>query len=397
MSEFPHGWSTRIIEEICDIHDYRRIPLSSEERRERKGPYPYYGANNIQDRIDDFIFDFDAVLIAEDGGYYDEHEYRDIAQYATGKYWVNNHAHILTGKPGLDTRFLYYALVRKNICPWINTGTRSKLNQSDLKQIELLVPPLPEQKKIAEILSGIYRYIQSEKIRLSKVVTIYNSLTSAIDQYGTATDSGEFVVSKSKVPAEWKLIPFGDLLRIEMEGFTLCENENYSPVVVRRRHSGIETRETKKGASILVKQQFKAKQGCFLISKRQVIHGSTGIIPAGLSVNPIISKEYTQLSSKDERVLDIDFLNFYSRTMLFHESIRISVYGVDIEKYVFKDLAWLKQMMLVPPLEEQKEIVCFCKSLEKIIAKYAFKIQIMQQLKTSLSADLLSGRKRVSI
>ena len=180
MSEFPHGWSTRVIEEICDIHDYRRIPLSSEERRERKGPYPYYGANNIQDRIDDFIFDFDAVLIAEDGGYYDEHEYRDIAQYATGKYWVNNHAHILTGKPGLDTRFLYYALVRKNICPWINTGTRSKLNQSDLKQIELLVPPLPEQKKIAEILSGIDNEISRFKDKIEALAFLKKSTANIL-------------------------------------------------------------------------------------------------------------------------------------------------------------------------------------------------------------------------
>ena len=98
MSDFPSDWRIETIGDACEIHDSKRIPLSSDQRRERKGPYPYHGANNIQDSIDDFIFDFDAVLLAEDGGYYDEYESRDIAQYATGKYWVNNHAHILTGK-----------------------------------------------------------------------------------------------------------------------------------------------------------------------------------------------------------------------------------------------------------------------------------------------------------
>ena len=58
MSNLPSGWKTKAIGDICEIHDSRRIPLSSEQRRERKGPYPYYGANNIQDSIDGFIFDF---------------------------------------------------------------------------------------------------------------------------------------------------------------------------------------------------------------------------------------------------------------------------------------------------------------------------------------------------
>ena len=155
MSEHPSEWHMSTLGESCDIHDSKRIPLSSKQRQTRKGEYPYYGANNIQDYIDAYLFDFDSVLLAEDGGYYDEYQSRPIAQFATGKYWVNNHAHILTGKIEMDIRFLFYSLIHKNILQYINTGTRSKLNQSELKQIEILVPPLSEQKKIAEILSGV--------------------------------------------------------------------------------------------------------------------------------------------------------------------------------------------------------------------------------------------------
>ena len=411
MSEYPSDWKSANLNDIClRINDGTHFSPKS-----KKGERLYLTAKNIKNgRIDldsaSFISEEEHraiyarcpvtkgdLLFTKDGSVGSI----AISPFEEEVSLLSSIAVLKVNPSTCDTEYVLQWIASNTFQSVIEqrlTGTAvPRLTLEKINKLPIAYPPLPEQKKIAEALSGIDRYIQSEKIRLSKVLTIYNSLISAIDQYGTATDSGEFVVSKSKVPAEWKLIPFGDLLRIEMEGFTLCENENYSPVVVRRRHSGIETRETKKGASILVKQQFKAKQGCFLISKRQAIHGSTGIIPTGLSVNPIISKEYTQLSSKDERALDIDFLNFYSRTMLFHESIRISVYGVDIEKYVFKDLAWLKQMMLVPPLEEQKEIVCFCKSLEKVIAKYASKIEIMQQLKISLSDDLLSGRKRVSI
>ncbi len=154
LSELCKNWEEVTIEEICEIHDSKRIPLSGEQRQSRKGVYPYYGANNIQDYIDDFIFDFDSVLLAEDGGYYEQHSNKEIAQYATGKYWVNNHAHILTSKEGATTKFIYYSLVHKNICSWINTGTRAKLNQSDLKQITIPLPPLEYQEKSVELLDS---------------------------------------------------------------------------------------------------------------------------------------------------------------------------------------------------------------------------------------------------
>lgn len=166
---FPNDWKVDEIGNVCDIHDSMRIPLSSVQRRNRKGPYPYYGANNIQDSIDNYIFDFDSVLLAEDGGYYEEYDSRDIAQFATGKYWVNNHAHILTGRDCLDSQFLYYTLVRKNICPWINTGTRAKLNQGDLRKIKIAFPPLlSEQKKIATVLSDVDKLIESIEFLIAK-------------------------------------------------------------------------------------------------------------------------------------------------------------------------------------------------------------------------------------
>jgi len=176
--EGHHAWKEVTIEEICEIHDSKRIPLSSEQRRDRKGEFPYYGANNIQDYIDDYIFDFDAVLLAEDGGYYEQYSTRGIAQYATGKYWVNNHAHILTGKGGVSTKFIYYSLVHKNICPWINTGTRSKLNQSDLKQIAILLPPCELQAKAVSTLEGFDLTIQQNISKLGKLYLIKNSLAS---------------------------------------------------------------------------------------------------------------------------------------------------------------------------------------------------------------------------
>jgi len=178
LSKLCKNWEEVTIEEICEIHDSKRIPLSGEQRQSRKGVYPYYGANNIQDYIDDFIFDFDSVLLAEDGGYYEQHSSKEIAQYATGKYWVNNHAHILTSKEGATTKFIYYSLVHKNICSWINTGTRAKLNQSDLKQITIPLPPLEYQEKSVELLDSFESAVNSKVRKITKLSCVKQAISS---------------------------------------------------------------------------------------------------------------------------------------------------------------------------------------------------------------------------
>ena len=148
MSEMvPEGWRFNSIGECCEILDSRRIPLNSEERSKRLGEYPYYGANGIQAYIDDFIFDGDAILVAEDGGNFDQYAERPIAQWVTGKYWVNNHAHILRASENGLNKWVYYSLVHKNILKFINGGTRAKLNQSDLREIQIPLPPLRNKHK----------------------------------------------------------------------------------------------------------------------------------------------------------------------------------------------------------------------------------------------------------
>jgi len=142
-----------------------------------KGDIPYYGANGIQGYINKYIFDEDIVLLAEDGGNFDEYETKPIAQYVSGKSWVNNHAHVLINKPGYDLKYVYYSLVHKNIIPWIKGSTRSKLNQSELTEIEILMPPtLKEQEKISSFLYENDLTIKAEENYLKKLSLIKKGL-----------------------------------------------------------------------------------------------------------------------------------------------------------------------------------------------------------------------------
>jgi type I restriction enzyme S subunit len=154
IGEIPEEWETSVLNNVVDIMDHKRIPLSEAQRMNKKGPYPYCGANGIIDYIDNFIFDDECVLLAEDGGTYEKFENK--AYIMDGKYWVNNHAHVIKGKQGIaHNRFILYWLNFSDIRKYITGSTRTKLNLENLKKIPLPKIPLPEQQKIADILTTV--------------------------------------------------------------------------------------------------------------------------------------------------------------------------------------------------------------------------------------------------
>lgn len=162
-------WDAVTIDECCEVLDRKRIPVNGEEREKRIGEVPYYGANGIQGYIDGFIFDEPLVLIAEDGGLFDEYETRAIAYCITGKSWVNNHAHVLKAKDAFCQDAIFYSLEHKDIQSFIVGGTRSKLNQSALRSITISLPKSkPEQTKIADILSTVDRAIAQTEALIAK-------------------------------------------------------------------------------------------------------------------------------------------------------------------------------------------------------------------------------------
>ncbi len=205
----PDGWSETNINNVCNVLDSKRIPLNSQKRATRQGVYPYYGANGIQGFINDYIFEGEYVLLAEDGGNFDQWEDRPISYFVSGKFWVNNHAHILKAKGDNITRFIHYSLVHKNILKHINGGTRAKLNQSDMRDIELLRPPLPEQKKIAAILTSVDTVIEKTQAQIDKLKDLKTGMMQELLTKGIGHT--EFKDSPvGRIPVEWEIHQQGD-------------------------------------------------------------------------------------------------------------------------------------------------------------------------------------------
>jgi type I restriction enzyme S subunit len=143
--------------DLVTIHDTKRKPITKSKRI--SGIYPYYGASGITDYVEGYVFDGLYVLLAEDG---DNLRTRNtpIAFTAKGKFWVNNHAHVLKGLDDLDTQYICYALQHAEIDSYISGSTRPKITQGDLKKIPITAPPLETRHKIAKLVNEFDQKIE---------------------------------------------------------------------------------------------------------------------------------------------------------------------------------------------------------------------------------------------
>ena len=166
---FQGEWGSTTLEAATHCLDGLRVPLNEAERAMIKGDIPYCGANGVLGFVDRYVIDDDIILMAEDGGYFDEYETRPIAYRMSGKCWVNNHAHILKAQDGFDQDFIFYSLVHKNILPFLASGTRAKLNKSELNKITVSLPKgKPEQTAIATVLSDMDAELTALESRRNK-------------------------------------------------------------------------------------------------------------------------------------------------------------------------------------------------------------------------------------
>ena len=145
----PDGVEFVKLGEVCEILDCKRKPITKAKRK--KGIYPYYGANGIQDYVDGFIFDGTFLLFGEDGSVINKDK-SPVLNWVNGKIWVNNHAHILAERKDFAIlRFLYYVLQTCDVSSIVR-GTPPKINQENLRNIEIPLPPLEIQAEIVRIL-----------------------------------------------------------------------------------------------------------------------------------------------------------------------------------------------------------------------------------------------------
>lgn len=172
------------IEDCCEILDSMRIPITAADRKE--GEYPYYGANGIQDHVAGYIFDDELVLLAEDGGNFGSKE-RPIAYRVSGKCWVNNHAHVLKPKAGLDVDYLCYSLMFYKVDGMVNGATRQKLTQTVMRKMQIPSRCMEEQKHIVDKLNRIIKIKEQRQQELQLLDDLIRA--RFVEMFGTLHDN----------------------------------------------------------------------------------------------------------------------------------------------------------------------------------------------------------------
>lgn len=173
--EIPTDWHLGTVSEIINLHDSKRIPLSSRERAELDKVYPYYGATSVMDYVDRYLFDGIYLLLGEDGTVVDSKGF-PVLQYVEGKFWVNNHAHIITGKNGFTVETLYLLFSLTNVQSIVTGAVQPKISQANLNKVPVIIPSEAELRAFDAIIQPVFAQIRNLRAENDKLAAIRDTL-----------------------------------------------------------------------------------------------------------------------------------------------------------------------------------------------------------------------------
>ena len=168
-ANLPDGWRLGTVGDIIQLHDSKRVPLSGAERDKMAKIYPYYGATSLMDYVDNYLFDGIYLLLGEDGTVVDSLGF-PILQYVYGQFWVNNHAHIITGKEGFSVEELYLFFSLTNIKSIVTGAVQQKVSQQNLKKVPAIIPSKDALSAFNGVIQPIFdqiRNLRDENTRLA--------------------------------------------------------------------------------------------------------------------------------------------------------------------------------------------------------------------------------------
>ncbi len=187
----PDGWHLGTVGDIIQLHDSKRVPLSGSERDKMEKIYPYYGATSLMDYVDNYLFDGIYLLLGEDGTVVDSLGF-PILQYVYGQFWVNNHAHIITGKEGFSVEELYLFFSLTNIKSIVTGAVQQKVSQQNLKKVPAIIPSKETLSAFDDLIQPIFAQIRNLRDENAHLADLRDTLLPRLM-------SGELDVSDTEI------------------------------------------------------------------------------------------------------------------------------------------------------------------------------------------------------
>ena len=375
---FCGEWETLQLDACVDFLDNQRKPI--DEKNRIKGDYPYYGASGIVDFVHDYIFDEELILLSEDGANITDRNY-PVCFLANGKYWVNNHAHVLKSKQGFINNFVCNAMERKDYTRY-NTGmAMPKLNKEVCKRIPLTHPIKEEQQAIASYFTNLDSLIQSttKKIGLLKQIKAA-SLQTMFPQEGETKPRVRF----NGFEGDWYFVSLGDCLTINSE-----KNQNnaygINDVLSVSDEVGVVNQIKLLGRSYAGKSVSNYR----ILKTNQIVYTKSplkskpyGIVKVNKGSVGIVSVLYAVYDAKEN--VHPDFIHYY-----FDPSYRINNYllplinkGAKNTMNISDEMA-LTGKICIPSYDEQWQIAQYLQSLDTLITLQTQRLEKLKQIKSA--------------
>ena len=214
LGPIPQGWKVKSFGEVTCNFDRKRKPLSGKARSTRQGEYPYYGAAKILDYINDYIFDGRYLLVGE-GGSVVTNDGKPMLQLATGKFWVNNHTHVIQGKHPFSTNFIYLFMSNVNISGYITGSAQPKITQKNLNRIPVISPQTSVLERFNQFIETNFEKIttlkqKNEALQQARDLLLSKLISGKIDVSNLNIDTHEIkpITGGKHIP-----FPLSDLLQ----------------------------------------------------------------------------------------------------------------------------------------------------------------------------------------
>ena len=333
------------MEDVVEFLDTIRKPLEGAKRT--PGPYPYYGASGIVDYVDGYLFDEELVLLSEDGANITDRNY-PVCFLASGKYWVNNHAHVLRTKDGNENKFICNSLERKDYKQYNSGMAMPKLNQEVCRSIPINCPSFDEQKKIGAYLNN-----------LDNLITLHQRKS----------------FSKNRKKIVWEQRKLGDIITEYKE---TVDSDCTLPILTSSKTEGVILQEEHFGR----KQQHDITGYNILPRNYCTYRNRSDGVDFTFNINKccdkgIISKFYPVFSGKNSDVFFLSLVLNNSEEVV--REIAYTCTGTGQKVLSFLDLQKMK--VRVPNFDEQKEIAAYFESLDHIITLHQRKCDEIKEVK----------------
>ena len=405
IGTIPYDWDVQPLKRVISCMDGKRVPIDASARI--SGPYPYWGAGNIVDHIDQYLFDEELVLLGEDGApFFDKT--RPVAFHINEKVWVNNHIHVLKAK-GIDPSYLTYVLNSVDYHEYISGSILPKLTQSDMNSILIPVPPISDQKKIAEYISSkcklINSIIDSQNELKSRLYVLKQSIISeavtSCDNYKNVKNTK---IDGLRIPDDWDFITLNKLIKFKNNGVTRRDliQSSQGEIVLRLKDitdDGIDFSNPQRiNLSESEKSKYELKDGDILFVR---VNGSKQLVGKSAvfhsTTEPIYFNDHViRISVSD--VISPDFLQLYLKSSIGKLEISTKI-KTSAGQYTISGTDLGSIMIPLPSFEQQlqilKDVTKILNSIGQAMDNIEKEINIVKEYRSSLIYEYATGKKIV--